>query len=272
MKFRQRKGLVKASETFQTNGMNDALRNSLWNALYTTLFSKTTFLHRNRAGDQPTIEWFSRELWDEYYKQPIDDRPEHPHSILDHIRERFFSSEWGEVYEFVEFVAQLFHKYKDLELAINYALEREHAGYRLVNGVVTDITHPEEIATLDEALKDDTYSGVTKHLQTALEHFSRRDNPDYRNSIKESISAVEAMVQIIAQKPNASLGDAFKTLESKKKLHTALRKGFDNLYGYTSDGDGIRHAMIDEPDLTAADARYFLVSCSAFVNYLKTLL
>ena len=41
------------------------------------------------------------------------------------------------------------------------------------------------------------------------------------------------------------------------------------LYGYTSDEGGIRHAMLDEPNLTSADARYFLLSCTSFVNYLK---
>ncbi len=35
------------------------------------------------------------------------------------------------------------------------------------------------------------------------------------------------------------------------------------------DADGIRHAMLEEPELTAADARYFLLSCTSFVNYLK---
>ena len=43
-----------------------------------------------------------------------------------------------------------------------------------------------------------------------------------------------------------------------------------NLYGYTNDADGIRHAMLEQPNLTAADAKYFLISCTAFVNYLKS--
>ena len=35
------------------------------------------------------------------------------------------------------------------------------------------------------------------------------------------------------------------------------------------DSNGIRHAMLEEPELTPADARYFLLSCTSFVNYLK---
>ena len=33
---------------------------------------------------------------------------------------------------------------------------------------------------------------------------------------------------------------------------------------------GIRHALLQEPTLDSDDARFMLVSCSAFVNYLKT--
>ncbi len=42
---------------------------------------------------------------------------------------------------------------------------------------------------------------------------------------------------------------------------------FGTLYGYTSDADGIRHALMDLPTLTFDDAKFFLVVCSAFVNF-----
>ncbi len=41
-------------------------------------------------------------------------------------------------------------------------------------------------------------------------------------------------------------------------------------YGYTSQADGIWHALMGEANITQADARYFLMTCSAFVNLLKT--
>jgi len=49
-----------------------------------------------------------------------------------------------------------------------------------------------------------------------------------------------------------------------------LAKGYNKIYGWTSDEGGIRHALSDKGDveITLADARYMLVSCSAFVNYL----
>jgi len=51
-------------------------------------------------------------------------------------------------------------------------------------------------------------------------------------------------------------------------MHHALIKGFSSLYGYTSEADGIRHALLEEPHVGFDEAKYMLVSCSAFVNYL----
>ena len=122
---------------------------------------------------------------------------------------------------------------------------------------------------LETALTDSQFVGVDAHLQQALALYAQRDDPDYRNSIKESISAVESMAKIISGNPKAELSDALKEMEKKKLLHAALKEGFIKLYGYTSDADGIRHSMMDKPNLDAADARYFLLSCTSFINYLK---
>jgi hypothetical protein len=149
-------------------------------------------------------------------------------------------------------------------------LEEELAGYRMVENIVTPITDEQEINTITEALEDTTFSGVSSHLKRALELLSNRENPDYRNSIKESISAVESMAKVIAQKPKADLEEALKVLERSGKIHGALKASFSNLYGYTSDEGGIRHSMLDEPNLSSHDAKFFLVSCAAFTNYLKS--
>jgi len=49
----------------------------------------------------------------------------------------------------------------------------------------------------------------------------------------------------------------------------SLKRAFDSLYGYTSSAEGIRHALLDDKStLSFEDAKFMLVSCSAFVNYL----
>jgi len=77
------------------------------------------------------------------------------------------------------------------------------------------------------------------------------------------------MARELTGNPKATLGDALSMLEKNNHLHPALKKGFSTIYGYTSDEGGIRHAMLDEPTITVTDAKFFLVSCSTFINYLK---
>jgi hypothetical protein len=79
------------------------------------------------------------------------------------------------------------------------------------------------------------------------------------------------VAKLIDGKRSATLPDALKRLNKKVPSHKALEGGFNQLYGFTSDAEGIRHALMDKPNLTTDDARYMLVSCSAFANYLLRL-
>ena len=151
----------------------------------------------------------------------------------------------------------------------NLILESEMSACRLVNKQIIEITAEEEISSIEEAIKNtDSFNGVQTHLQTALSLLADRKQPDYRNSIKESISAVEALAKVLTGDDKATLGDALKILEKNSKLHGSLKSGFSSLYGWTSAAEGIRHAMLDDPNLKFDYAKFMLVACTAFVNYL----
>lgn len=271
--FSQRKGLKPITEVAQIGAMNDELRNSLWNALDHIFWSTSGFVYAQYGAGE--IEEFSRALWAHYFKKPVDSRPGHGNTsrgrqILEEIRKYFFHCEWNEVYDFLEFVVKLSsRKYPNLPNFLNQVLARELAGYKFIDGTLVDITDSQESQMLEEALTDTRFAPVTIHLARALSLLADRKQPDYRNSIKESISAVEAMARVVSQNSKATLGEALKVLEKKGHLHPALRDGFSKLYGYTNDDDGIRHAMLEESTLDQSDAKYFLLSCTSFINYLK---
>ena len=284
-RFSERKGHIKVSDAFQKDGINEALLNSLWNVLCVHLWDRDGYLYPQDG--RPIIEEFGKGLWIHFFKKPVDTMPKiqfkysrrwHGAPILEEIRKFFFNAEWFLVYDFVEFACQFHSNDPILNLpnAINQVLEKELAGYRLISGEITDITDEQEIQMLEEALqeKDQKFSGVVKHLQRALELFSDRENPDYRNSIKESISAVESMMKVITGNPQASLEDGLHHLKGNGKLpvHKALHGGWTKLYGYTSNAGGVRHALIadQDPGPGIDEARYFLLSCTSFTNYLKT--
>lgn len=265
--FSQRKGLKPVRDKLQVDGMDDTLRAQLWNVLHIYVWNVSGFL-RTEFGGAGRIAKFAETLWFTHFKKPFTTIPAHPNQLMEHLETYFFGARWNEVYDFLEAVIAIIHK-PDLVRSIDFVLEKEWAGYRLIDGRFVDVTDPIEIEELERALHDDRFAPVSQHLSRALELMTDRKNPDFRNSIKESISAVESVAKLLTKNEKASLSDAIRILEQKGRLHPALREAFSRLYGYTSDEHGIRHAMLEEPNLTAADAKFFLVSCASFVNYLK---
>ena len=163
----------------------------------------------------------------------------------------------------------LYYDLIDYKAEINELFRREYVGYRFIDGEITPISDDIEVAEIEKSL-DIEFQGCKSHIKKALGFLSDRENPDYKNSIKESISAVESICQIIAQNSKATLGEALKKLEEHGvKIHEAMKKSFSSLYGYTSDEGGIRHCEgMFESNVTFEEAKFMLVSCSAFVNYL----
>ena len=133
------------------------------------------------------------------------------------------------------------------------------------------ITDEIEQTAIESALNSE-FQEIQQHFKKATGVLADRTTPDYQNSIKESITAVERMCSIILGK-SATLGDALKKLEAHGIIiHPALKTAFDKLYGYTSDSSGIRYAgQLGGAGATFDEAKFMLVACSAFVNYLTSL-
>ncbi len=252
--FSERKGFT-AVPSIQKEGVSQELRHALWNAFIETDYNIIV------SSDKR----LSAQIWSRFFKRPLDELPT---DLSQQVKALIVNGEWNRIYDMLEFILGEVNS-DVLNRAINLALERELSGYRYVRGIFTDITSEQELETLHNALEDQEFPNVHEHLAKALKHLTNRNSPDYRNSIKESISAVESLAKTISRKPKAELGDALKEIEKKRKLHGALKQGFLNLYGYTSDADGIRHGLMEEPDLTADDAKFFLLICASFINYLK---
>ena len=114
------------------------------------------------------------------------------------------------------------------------------------------------------------YDGCREHIKKAVSFLANREHKDYKNCIKESISAVETICQIIIGSNTATLNKAIQKLKNKGiKIHPVLETAFTKLYAYTSDEGGIRHAEgLFVSEVSFEEAKFMLVSCSAFVNYL----
>ena len=182
------------------------------------------------------------------------------------------SSEWYVVFDFIEKYLRISNKdtAELMQKEFNHILEDEASAYRIEDGLVIPISNEMELETIRTA-RETKYDAVNTHISKALSLYADRKKPDYENSIKESISAVESMCCIITGQTGAgaTLGKSLKKLKDNGiYIHSAMENAFSSLYGYTSDEDGIRHGGIDFSNAPAEDAKFMLISCSAFVNYL----
>lgn len=275
MRFSERYGYKSIRDVIQKESMDDHLKNGLWSIFDTYIWNKVTHKHwQYRHTDSSNIYTLIYNYYFNFFKKPIDTIPTQTSDTKVRIRDYFFTATWHEIYSFIEETIEhypqslLSHK-NDFIQSINHVLERENSAYRLIGNEITSITSEQEIQSIEEALENsNAFSGVQQHLNQALQLMSDRQSPDYRNSIKESISAVESICKIVTKNDKASLGQALKLIEDKYGLHEALKKSLSLLYGYTSDGDGIRHAMLEASNLNYIDAKFMLVACTNFINYL----
>jgi hypothetical protein len=269
MRFSERHGYKPVREEIQIDSMSEDLRNSLWSVLQVSVWGDAKGSRGELEYQSDRFQTLCYSLWFNYFKKPIDTLPNYVFQIIQTVRQYFFSCDWYEVYDVVEFIANNYPPgASQLFAGCNEVLGREVSGYRFVDGLISPITDKAEVEEIDAAL-DGPSDPVRTHLRRALELFSDKSNPDYRNSIKESISAVESLVgSVLGEK--GTLGQLIKKMEDEIGLHPALNKAFSSLYGYTSDQDGIRHAILEQQDIGFDEAKFFLVVCSAFANFVRS--
>ena len=277
MKFSQRIGRTPLTKDIQLENIDEELKNGLWNIYDLFILSRISTEFSYQWNKNPST-FFSNSLWHHYFKKPIDQIPYNFSRVQTEIRNYFFSCNWYQLYDLIETTIDLVEdncfeiQRKELFESFNHILEREFAGYRFIEGNLSPITNPTEMKEIEEALSltgnFTSLKGSNTHLREALSKLSDRQNPDYRNSIKESICAIESIAKIISENAKDSLGASLDKIKGKLKIHPALERGFKQIYGYTSDSDGIRHALTEETTCDFEDAKFMLVSCSAFINYL----
>lgn len=273
LSFSQRMGLVPAVKVAQVDSIDTNLKNSLWNVL--TLECWSGYYSRERSYPDrlrtSNFKDFAEKLYSDFYKAPVDTIPSAWSSLKTTIKESYFKMSWHRTYSFIEFIVKMDHRGTKQALidGFNKVLERENSAYRFVSDKLIQITSKNEVEEIERAIANsDQYAAVRTHIQTSLGFLTDKLNPDYRNSIKESISAVESLAKKLVGDDKATLGQALKVLEKHHNLHPSLKTAFSALYGYTNDAGGIRHSLMEnESELTSADARFMLICCSAFVNF-----
>jgi hypothetical protein len=262
-RFSERIGKRELRTTIQVDSMDAELANSIWNVLDHYIYQPMIKEETNSMAYSRYYDLFHA-IWFSFLKFPTDQMPHDKFSLVNQMRKHWFSWNYLDKYDFIDFVIQgrelPMHRENFIN-DLNFVLKRELSGYRIIKEILAPITSETEIREIEKAIDNTAdkkkYKGASIHLNTALNKLADRENPDYRNSIKESISAIESICKEISNNKKADLAMALKDLKKAIPIHPALEQGFLKIYGYTSDGDGIRHALTDEPNLDQEDALFY---------------
>lgn len=274
MLFSQRAGLKPAKKAIQRESLDVEARNALWSVLwpYLELYWREvmgsygfTYPHRRE------FEILATQFWTRFFKGPVDLTPEYSRFQKD-LRTFFYNCAWNECLDVLEFAAQHLEEKKSVNFAkqCNVAFEAENCAYRFAGGLIVPSVSEAEIDAIDQGIANTTPL-VSEHLAKALRFLTDRKAHDYQNSIKESISALEAATRNVSGNKNAVLTDALKTIHKRHPLHPALFEAVKSLYGYAGDESGIRHAAKESgTNVTQAEARLILVICASVSSFLTS--
>ena len=203
--------------------------------------------------------------------EPADEFVDDLEACASEIKKLFLHGAYNHVFDFLQVVLRhpsTPHKFCD---SVASVLKDCMCAYTVIEDgpTIVPISLPEQRKSIQDAfrvLKPDLFKGARSHLCKSAECIN---NGDLAGSVRESIHAVESVARRLNADAEKSLKPALDALSQKAPLHHAFKRGIENLYGYTSDEDGIRHALLGEQEKVDIDDAVFMFgACTSFTAYL----
>ena len=123
---------------------------------------------------------------------------------------------------------------------------------------------PKNWRKANEALGDELAPVRAQWLKA--KNFIYAAPPDYENSIKESINAVESSLMVLLNEPNGTLGRIIK----RAGLDPDIERLVSQAYGYASNRAFVRHGGTTSSTLTGLEAEFFLEFAATCIVYITS--
>ena len=273
--FSQRYGYEPLPEPMRLEEISDDLRRELWNTvreLLLKLRSSTGYNYYFPKDNQRVIE----RIIGKCASVPESRVSVKYVDVMSYFENGCFSLSFNKLLEMLESIMNDREIGDEFSEKIGYLFEAQGAAYWLDSSQRTyrfvPSANKEQGEATRQAVEIVEQSGVAPgaatHLRQAVEHLNARQ---YADSIADSIHAVESVARIIDPEANKTLGPALDSLEKAGLLHhPALKKAFGSLYGYSSNEQGVRHALLerDAADVGLDEAMFMFGACSSFTAYL----
>ena len=273
--FLQRMGDEEVPQPMKLGELSGGLRRELWNTV-------RRFLQSYRGFDAIGRYFYSRDIIPliervvgKMLDKTEDEVNESYNTINIFIKKILCEAKANLALQFIEHLINDPLVTKELHKQLSDLFEEHRAPYYLdfekkTYRIFPRTSKEESDATRKslEKLQEGGFEGALSHVRQAAEHIN---GGQFSDAIHDSISAVESVARAINKAK--TLKEALEQLEGTGMIkHKAFKDAIIKLYAYTSDEEGIRHALIDvkEADVGLSDALFFYNACAAFAGYLAT--
>ena len=267
--FEQAEGVEPLPSQLQLREISPKLRAVLWSYIHGVLQKSTEHVDYG----QPYIDkpWSVILKGMHVYRdhKMADEFSAEAKHIVRSIRQIFETGDYVACFGWIEFVLKHPACPHDFPNQIEAIFKYAQAAYRVIDKkIICPISSDTEHSTLVRAFADVSkkeFHGARSHLRNAATQLAAGE---FADSVRESVHAVESICRTLD--PSADLSKALSKLEQTISIHGAMKRGFVSLYGYASDEQGIRHALLEagKSKVDEADALFMIGACAAFVSYL----
>lgn len=131
----------------------------------------------------------------------------------------------------------------------------------------------DQVAKAELVLGDPRLANARAHYNKALRFFRAVSEPDYENTVKEAVCAVEATARVLFPSAGKTLDDIRKSITGNKpgELPHPISKTFEGLYVFRGGGQGVSHGGATGGPATKELAEYTLAVAASQIVLLVDL-
>ena len=272
LSFSQAEGYEELPKTLKLKELPREARVHIWNVFYLHLEDA---VERHYDINYLTQEWnnIMRHfyLWHDYV--PLDELDVRYSVVLMDLKDRIYRLPFNKVFDLIQFVMRHSDCPDQFTNLMKKAFSRCRLAYTISEDqpvtIIPAVTRTEGeliVASLNN-LSTAGLGGSASHLRKSAERINRSE---WADSIRESIHAVESVARQIAPDRTNTLTQALESIDKKGSFHPDLKEACKKLYWYTSDEEGVRHALLDRKHSRVGrdEAVFMLGACASFASYL----
>ena len=275
LSFSQAHGYQKLPTPLKLEELPKEARVHIWNVFYSHIRNCRSVDLMMARPDQIEGEWEAIlrqvHLW--HCDRPLDEWDRRFNVIRDDLKSRIFRLPFNEVFDLIQFVMRQSECPDEFSEKIKEAFAYCRLAYTVTENkppiVIPAVTKTEgeAIVTALSELNTAGLAGSATHLRESAECINRSA---WADSVRESIHAVESVARRISPDKSHTLTQALNSIDKDDSLHPGLIEACKRLYGYTSDEQGVRHALLDRKVSRVGrdEAVFMLGACASFASYL----